>query len=367
MKFTCSFLLLYFMTSQVDAQKNIPVSNSDRRINQSIAIKNEAGRLEVNDSAGAHELQNKSISKQFFTEQVLSYAPMSYLCLPYCDVGSPREWYILSCDIKPQFVIWGTATRFVFVISPGFAARLFHNNPAYHDSSSPIRTPSFMPGGTIYYPIGGLLNAHSPEIKYLSLGILHQSNGQDGPEFSIPGRELNHYNGNFSTNYLVPGFHFRKRYTGLIQTSKNGENAKRFNNELIGSAEYEFHFATTVKLNSSYGNHRFNVNAGWIHMGPDKIPGGRVEAGNETLTEKWRVLFNGTFIAGKRDLMGLGRVERRINCEASFYWRLPHSDQSTLYAAVGYYGSDPYNIFYDQSYFFARIGFGLGAYSHIKL
>ena len=46
--------------------------------------------------------------------------------------------------------------------------------------------------------------------------------------------------------------------------------------------------------------------------------------------------------------------------DVSYYWRIPSTPNASFFASTGYYGSDPYNIYYPDSYFFGRAGLAFG-------
>jgi hypothetical protein len=53
------------------------------------------------------------------------------------------------------------------------------------------------------------------------------------------------------------------------------------------------------------------------------------------------------------------KLHKRINADIGIYWRVSGGNTS-LFAATGYYGNDPYNIYYSKSYGFFRLGVALG-------
>ena len=66
-----------------------------------------------------------------------------------------------------------------------------------------------------------------------------------------------------------------------------------------------------------------------------------------------------TFIGGSRD-RGLSDLEHRLNVDFSFYYRIPSSPNTSGFISLGYTGSDTYNIYYEQNYFYVRAGIALG-------
>lgn len=309
-------------------------------------------------------LDSNRIRNYTFTQQTLNYAALSYACPPGFDLGSPKKWYMLSADIIPQFIIGGKWMRFPIHITTRFKARILHENKAAGDTSLPVRTPSFMPGATIYFPLS-YMDSKTNNIRYLSLSFFHHSNGQDGREFKTDG-SVNRYNGNFSTNYVEPAFHFRNRKYLSLVPSKVCRDASADYSECYGRAGLEIHAGTADALKSSYGNTRLNLQWGYILVKNycDAIHGHQVE--ESYYREKFRVVLNTTLIGGHRD-RGLSSLEKRINAELNYYLRLPSSPNTSVFAGAGYYGSDPYNIYYQDSYFFFRAGLALGFFVAPKL
>lgn len=292
-----------------------------------------------------------------FAYQTQNYSPRSYACPPFLDLGSPKKWYILSADIIPEFIIGSERIPLTVHLVPRYMVRILHDNEAEGDSSFAVRTPSFMPGAIVYIPLQ-YEEPESPTISYMGIALFHHSNGQDGHEFKSDG-SFNLYDGNFSTNYIEPSFHIRKRKYLTAPVSTKPQDPNRNYKELYGRAGLELHFRTADSLKSSYGNQRINLQLGYISVINywNEYQGRRLS--NYYYGENYRVVFNATYIAGKRD-KGLSKLEKRINTELNYYWRIKGSPNSSLFATAGYYGSDPYNIYYANSYFFLRAGIALG-------
>lgn len=301
------------------------------------------------------EQKKKSRREQnfYFLQQTLNYARLSYACPPGFDRGSPKSWYILSSDVVPQFVIGGDWMAVPIHITPRYMVRIMHNNVMAGDSSMPVRTPSYMPGITFYFRTGHMDDAHH-DIHYFSLTGVHHSNGQDGHEFVND--EINTYNGNFSTNYIEPAYHFRKRNRLANVLNKDGgfyQPSDYF--DFYGRIGYEVHVNTTDELKNSYGGHRLNVTLGLVEVlkRTDKF---------ETTPfyrERNRLVLNTTLIMGSRD-RDLNTFGKRINVDLNYYWRVPSSPNTAVFVSAGYYGSDPYNIYYMNSYGFVRAGLAFG-------
>jgi hypothetical protein len=288
----------------------------------------------------------------YFLQQTLNYSALSYASPVWFDHGSPKEWYVLSADIIPQFVIGGDWMPFPIHVTPRYKVRIFRNNETFGDSSLAVRTPSYMPGISVHFRIQDMDDDHL-KIQYASLSFFHHSNGQDGTEFT--NGEINTYNGNFSTNYIEPAYHFRVRNRLLDVFKEGGLYQPKDYFDFYGRMGYEFHFSTSDEIKSSYGTQRLNITLGLIEVikRTDKY---------ETIPfyrERNRIVLNSTIITGHRD-NGMDEFHRRINFDLNYYWRIPSSPNTALFLCTGYYGSDPYNIYYMQSYWFVRAGLAFG-------
>ncbi len=307
---------------------------------------------------------DKLQSNANFLKYTLQYADMSWACPPHTDIGNPTKgWYILSADILPQFVIGGPWMKYPIHLTPRFKVRIFHDDLSKGDSSLPVRTPSFMPGGTIYIPFHSL--AKDPDfINYGSMSFFHHSNGQDGPELDATGH-FNKYNGNFSTNFLEAGYHFRvRKIFPAAEINKQCTTAGYM--DWFGKAALEIHVGTEETLKQRYGLYRLNLKAGRILVHNkyvsvwDKALRKRVRVSECYLQEQDRVIFNLTFIGGSRT-PELSSFSRRINFDLGYFFRIPNSPNASIFAMGGYYGSDPYNVYFDaDNYFFLRVGIALG-------
>jgi hypothetical protein len=294
-----------------------------------------------------------------FARQTLLYAPLSYMSGPWMELGVPKGHYIISADVVPQFVIGGKWWPFPIHITPRFMVRILPDNKKEGDSSLPVRTPSYIPGATIYFPFNACdAIASTSYLNYGSLSVFHHSNGQDGDEFTSGGRELNHYNGNFSTNFFELAYSFRVRsnFKPVFLCRATGS---RFH-EIYGRIGYERHFGTADSLKSSYGDTRWNLRLGWFQVKGHRDLINCAPVDEAYHRETVRIVFNATYIASKR-ILNLDKLERRLNMDLNLYRRIPGSPNAAGFIGVGYYGSDPYNIYYDtKPYFFVRAGIAAG-------
>lgn len=298
-------------------------------------------------------------NNESFMEQTLNYSKLSFASPPYMDVGSPKKAYILSADIIPQFVIGGKWSPIPIHLTPGYKVRIFRNNDAFGDSSLPVRTPSFMPGASVYFRLKSFKKGLD-KIQYGSISYFHHSNGQDGPEIDRSTGKYNTYNGNFSTNFFEAAYHFRNR---LANTSSNDFFQCQSNTlsyrDVYGRIGFEQHFAVADTLRDLYGLQRVNATIGmvWVRQYRDVIDG--IPMSECYLREHQRLVADFTFIGGRRH-PSYGSLKNRINVALNYHWRVPSSPNTALFVGAGYYGSDTYNVYFEQSYFYARIGVSLG-------
>ncbi len=295
-------------------------------------------------------------------EYALMYSPTSFITGSWLDPSHPKEEnYILHADMSPQFAIGGEWVATPILLTPRFKVRIFGEDTPAHDISLPVRTPSFMPGGTIFFPLQKLLTEESREIRFASLAVFHHSNGQDGPEFQMD--TFNKYNGNFSNNYVEPALWYRVRVGGTPAAVPKFPGARNPYNDYFVKLGYEINFSTAVRLKPSYGTGHVTLYGGIVHVTHrrDIHPTTRLPFNSPYWREVYRALFQMSVVTGPRN-RGLNTFAKRLNVEGSFHRRIKSSPNTALFAAVGYYGSDPYNIYYEDSYGYIRFGISAGLF-----
>jgi hypothetical protein len=57
-----------------------------------------------------------------------------------------------------------------------------------------------------------------------------------------------------------------------------------------------------------------------------------------------------------------GRLDKRLNLYGTLYYVFPRMSGAAVFAQTGYYGSDPYNAYFQESQWFWRIGLALGSF-----
>lgn len=308
------------------------------------------------------DLQRRRTRNRTLLDLALTYAPTGFGTGLILDPMHPKKKnYILHADLIPQFVIGGEWMKFPIFLTARYKVRILGEDAAVGDTSLPVRTPSYMPGLTVFIPMQRLLTEETEQVLFGSFSVFHHSNGQDGNEFNALG-EFNQYNGNFSTNYVEPAIWLRNRLGTNYKTDRLLPIKRPFY-ELFGKAGIEIHFKTANRLKPSYGSGRLNLSTGLIRIRKftDIHRATGAPLSKPYNAEQFRILFNTTIITGARTL-GLNRFEKRINSEASFHYRIPSSLNAAGMFSVGYYGSDPYNIYYGDSYAYVRVGLSMGIF-----
>ncbi|RYY09037.1 MAG: hypothetical protein EOO04_39045, partial [Chitinophagaceae bacterium] len=257
--------------------------------------------------------------------------------ITFFDQGHPdKRQYILNSNIVPNFYVTPRKWAFNVVLTPIVRVRILANQ-----KSLPVRTPSFNPGGQIYFPID---RTRLTNYKYIGIGYYHHSNGQDGPPLDSAGNP-NLYNGNFVTNYLVANYHFGKiserqnnyfrigieAHTGLLKTGDEPAYRDRF-----GKFRINYHWAYT----------KF---ARIIHQMMAGTPQQRNEITDE---ERYRTVVTGMFIID--DIKA--KWNQYFNIELKYYRKIQGSENTAFFGSLGYMGHDYYNIYFYQPYPFIRVG-----------
>ncbi|MBK8404854.1 MAG: hypothetical protein IPL25_12435 [Saprospiraceae bacterium] len=257
-----------------------------------------------------------------------------------------------------------------------------------------MRTPSANPGFKLYYFADKWEKTKIK--KAITIGYYHLSNGQDAhpladsvkldPKFAYinQGKHFNRYNGNFSTNYLTFGFNlfWDKEYDTPKSTKINVVSSR-----LLRNLNYpELPLSSTVSsfsINTELHTKNFgNSNIAILAYEPELI--GYYSFLRAGLTYKLIRTYNSEIINGLAKTINQREYDRfkiyvnvaldkinklpnydffsRINAEISYHMRLPYSDFVSWYAKMGFYGSDPYNIYLEDRIFYAQLGLAIGSF-----
>lgn len=281
---------------------------------------------------------------------------MSYTS-PLGEIGAPSK-YIINGKLTTTYMVFGPRSLpIALAINPEFTARV------RSDKSAGVRTPSFRLGGVLYVRLANDVQRY----RYAELSFTHHSNGQDADAL-LPDGQINTATGNFNANYLTAAFSFG-RFTEKSSNTRPYFSYhhkvgllwhKWFNYEPALNGDYGF---TRLKYDLSFRIYQRYVGArrGWKPMSDDS------PAGLDILEkETWR--FNGqiSYAINQMDRYDFFAPKRRLNVEISTNYSLPFMQNVFIMAAFGYYGEDPYNIYFKDKYAYARFGLS-STFSRYKL
>ncbi|MDX1941691.1 MAG: hypothetical protein SFU99_14120 [Saprospiraceae bacterium] len=317
-----------------------------------------------------------AIANYDYVNIYLTSTDMSYLAAKG-EIGAPHK-YVLSANINPYFsVLGGHISRLSVAMNPNVKIRIRTNgNPG--DSSLPVRTPSFNIGGIAYWR----LKANIDTFQYLSAAFYHHSNGQDGSALR-PDGSFNTYNGNFSTNYLNFKFNFGKNISRSVKIFGVGKDffklnyykGEIFRHQSLGLEWHPDFFGHEEALEGKYGTLKFRYDYIWaltvfwdhyrtvydpiILNEKNKPQKNNIYIGT-TRDERLRITFNAAYILNKLEDHNILDLEKRLILEGNFHYSPPFTRNSAIFISLGYKGEDEYNIYFQDQYFYFRIGFSSG-------
>ena len=243
---------------------------------------------------------------------------------------------LFEAKLAPQFIMLGEKTKNAayFTIVPNFTIRM------YSIRSLPVRTPNFNPQLTVYWPFIKTKELLGPNTAlYFTETISHYSNGQDGAFYQKVGSDsiINHYNGNFSTNYLEFGLHF------LCGIEKWGW----YNLNIIYQQNMSFDqelFVFEPDMIGKYGKTRM-----WLDQ--------KIIAGNN---HHFIIRVNVGFILDKHleSFGNTNEMARRVTSDWTLTYNPPFLNDISLFAKL-YQGHDYYNIYFNRVLFMNMLGISI--------
>lgn len=311
------------------------------------------------------------------------------------DPDRDRIPYVLNADIQPRVPLgkrWTLGARKYknpvllnvhFV--PWFKVRILANDEDRADSSLPVRTPSYMPGFEAFFAMANWWRPEAITRTYLSLVGYHHSNGQDGTGGEFVNGYFNTYNGDFSDDFVVQG-HVGRFWRTRADTEKPAKlSGIERTRRLPGSyrithlkAGLSIHPSMTDTVMPFYGNVRGQLVFTRI-TGPytQDVQRDREHAcyhSDDVLAPQERLRFEArmSMILDPPNAYQRGPYEqprpiawsdlsKRMNLYGTLFYHLPRVP-TALFAQAGYYGSDPYNAYFQESLFFWRIGLAMGVF-----
>lgn len=267
-------------------------------------------------------------------------ADFSYT-VPAGELGAPSK-YVINGRLTTTYMLLGSyRSPIAFAIIPDFTVRV------RNEFSAGVRTPSYRLGGALY----ARLNANPENYQYGELAFTHHSNGQDQDALNTNGT-INTLTGNFNANYLTASYRF-----GHLTEINTDESYYSFNHRL-GLQWYKF-FRYEPALDMGFGFTRLLYNFSWRKYGQIER-NARNKPKVKTEKETWRLNTEISYAVNKIPAKNLANLQKRLNAEINFNYSLPFMNNVFLMAAVGYYGEDNYNIYFQDHYGYLRFGLSSG-------
>ncbi|MGY4385828.1 hypothetical protein ACVWYN_002876 [Pedobacter sp. UYP24] len=242
---------------------------------------------------------------------------------PKGELGSPNKFILNGRLTTSYFLLASPKLPIAFALVPDFTVKVLDQR------SAGVRTPSLKIGGILYVK----LNQNTSNYRYATLRFTHHSNGQDGDAINTDG-SINTATGNFSTNYLTTSYHFGK----TIKSKE--ERSYSLNHD--GGIEWHKWFNYEKALENDYGFTRLIYNFSLRKY--------------FKVHENWRLNAGFSYAINKMEIYKITAAKKRLNTEVSYHYSFPFMHKAFLMVAAGYYGEDPYNIYYRDKYGYLRFG-----------
>jgi hypothetical protein len=256
------------------------------------------------------------------------------------EYGGPLPTQLVA-DLTGNFVLFATPkSRFGFIFNPRVKLRLLSTQGA------PVKSPSYMPGGTLYLR----LNSDPDNASVLSLAYSHHSNGVRGPTLN-PNGTFNTDSSKFTTNFYTLAYtNGHRAYRDNLITDRYATLGLELHAALIGQGyahalkdQYGF-----VRLNGSY---LFNLQ----RKQPDLV-----DPSKTTYNNWMRLQLEAMYIMDTYANYAITDVQKRLNISAMYYYQLPFMQNVAVMLGGGYRGQDDYNIFFQNSYAYLSVGVAAG-------
>ncbi len=345
----------------------------------------------------------------------------SFLTHTENSLGLDKKNFVLDADVRIPFTMGGKRFGLSSIhILPAFKVRIFQDDNFENesvrygdiygvngDSSLAVRTPSTIPGFAYFFSFDRFWSTdYEKPNAYAGIIGYHSSNGQDGPEFYPTDSSVNIYNGNFGEQWVwefAYGQHWRLAGKGDVFDRRrnrsrvnNHESGKRIFLKTENSAEFFWRMSLEYHIKSwsgpgwreleqygygpndhMYGRLRLNAQSGlilfpmlWEFIGNNKKQWCSVMP--ERNYERWRFTWNVNYILDSNYYRGskvseLQKVKflelrRRLNYWVTAYWVLGRTKYSAVFLQAGYYGSDNYNIYFNDSLWHFKAGLAFGVF-----
>lgn len=289
-------------------------------------------------------------ANQEYIERYKENRELSYTS-PFGEIGAPAKIIIEGRLTTTYLLLASKHLPVSLALIPDFTVKVLD------DRSAGVRTPSLRLGAAAYVR----LSKDAKHYKYAELAFTHHSNGQDGNALN-PDGTINTYNGNFNTNYITALYRF-----GNFQNKDSQHTAYSSFNHRAG-VEIHKGFSYEPVLKNDYGFTRILYSFSFRRYKLYKGNGGswkklkNRENDSQKVLDKELFRMNADLSYAVNPMVEyqFGSAKKRLNAEFSFNYSMPFMQNAFLMASVGYYGEDPYNIYYRNQYTFIRLGISSG-------
>jgi hypothetical protein len=256
------------------------------------------------------------------------------------EYGDPIPTSLVA-DLTGNFVLFATPkSRFAFIFNPRVKLRLLDTQ------GMPVKSPSYMPGGTLYYRLNS--DAYAP--SFMSLSYSHHSNGVRGPTLN-PNGTFNTDSGKFTTNFYTLAYTNGKRVDHQNTISNRYETlGLELHAALIG-------LGYSHALKDQYGFVR--LNGTWMYNLSKSRPDD-INPKNRTFDNWMRLQIDFMYILDTYNNYSFTDYQKRLNISATYYYQFPFMQNMALMFGGGYRGQDDYNIFFQNSYAYLTLGVAAG-------
>lgn len=260
---------------------------------------------------------------------------------PFGEIHSGTA-YVFTADINPLYIFSNSIrSRWNFGIGARVMARMFQTN------SFPIKTPSYIPTIKLFFS----MQSDPLRYSFLDFSFTHHSNGQDAA--ALINSQWNTTDGNFSTNFLTLGFN-KGDNDGLVR-----KHSRFYAIQHIGLGNF---LSQDENLKGYYGQTRVGWEKVSRHLDNFRVFNSTTNTTLKRYTkETWRFRrYIEYIINGHQSYSGYS-LKRRINVELQFFKFTKTLREGSFFVGAGYYGEDPYNIYFPHHYFFFKFGIAGGS------
>ena len=215
----------------------------------------------------------------------------------------------------------------------------------YNEYSVPVRTPSYMPEGSVYYNLGKTNFLLKDQLTLFSK-FGHHSNGQSDSTYNVDGT-VNIKSGNFSTNFIEIGFMSSEIKPGLKNIVKGYRSS------------LAFHFFYEPLLEDNYGtvywNNEFQIS---MFRPLDIIKAFRKGYKNSDSDEadmRSRLKIKTSYALVGLDNKAAFDFKERFTFTATYSYQPRFYDQLAVFVKF-YWGKDYYNINYRNNIHYVTFG-----------